>query len=240
MDDLNIPKHIAIIPDGNRRWAKQNGFPAIEGHRRGVLAMKEISKACRDKGIHTFTAWGFSSENWSRDIEEVKYLMDLFIKVLEDNEKEAHENQIKFVHLGRKDRLPDKLLNVVKRIEHETKDYTKHIYNFCLDYGGQDEIIRATNKILQSDKKYDSITKEEFEQYLDTAGQPHPYVDLLIRTSGEQRTSGLLPFQMAYAELYFEQSYLPDFSVQKFEIALQSYANRDRRFGGNTLDNIKK
>jgi len=240
MTDTKTPNHVAIIPDGNRRWAKEHGLPSLEGHRRGVQAMREIAKACREKRIHTFTAWGFSSENWSREIQEVSYLMDLFMKLLEENEKDAHQNQVRFVHLGRKDRLPEFLLKEIKKIEEQTKHYTKHLYNFCLDYGGQDEILRAVNKVLSSDQKITSINKEQFEQYLDTAGQPYTYVDLLIRTSGEQRTSGLLPFQMAYAELYFEPSYLPDFSVQKFGIALQSYSNRDRRFGGDTKDNIKK
>lgn len=230
----NIPNHIAIIPDGNRRWAKQNGLPSVEGHRRGAQALKAIARASREKGIHTFTTWGFSSENWSREEKEVTYLMELFLALLKDHEKEAHENDIRIIHLGRKDRLPEKLAAELEKVEKETSHYTKHVFNVCLDYGGQDEIVRAVNKILAKEDKKTSISKEEFELNLDTGGQPFPNVDFLIRTSGEQRTSGLLPYQMSYAELYFEPSFLPDFSVQKFEKALETYANRDRRFGGNT------
>jgi undecaprenyl diphosphate synthase len=234
MSDQKIPKHLAIIPDGNRRWAKENNVSSLEGHKKGAQVMKEISRAARDKGVHTMTAWGFSTENWTRDITEVNYLMELFLQLLYENEEEAHKDQVRFIHLGRKDRIPKKLMQEIARVEKATEHYTKHIYNFCLDYGGQNEIIRGVNKILKEEHKKDSISEKDFEKYLDTAGQPHPYVDLLIRTSGEQRTSGLLPYQMTYAEFYFEPSPLPDFSVQKFEKALQAYANRDRRFGGNS------
>jgi undecaprenyl diphosphate synthase len=229
-----LPNHIAIIPDGNRRWAKQKNLPTIEGHKRGAQVLKEIAEASRNKGIHTFTTWGFSTENWSREKEEIEYLMDLFIQLLKDNVKDAHENEVKIQHIGRKDRIPEKLRNEIERIEKETKKYTKHIFNVCIDYGGKDEIIRAVNKIIKNEQSYSSITKEQFEANLDTAGQPYPMVDLVIRTSGEQRTSGLLPYQIAYAELYFEQSLLPDFNVQKFEKIIDWYANRERRFGGNT------
>lgn len=232
--DKKVPNHIAIIPDGNRRWAKEHGVPSLEGHRRGAKAFKEIAKAIRNHGVHTLTAWGFSSENWSRDINEVNYLMDLFIELLKDNEKEAHENETRVIHLGRKDRIPEKLAKEIERVEESTKHYTKHVYNVCIDYGGQDEILRTVNKIIKNEQINSTITKEIFERNLDTQDQPYPMVDLLIRTSGEQRTSGLLPYQMAYAELYFEPSYLPDFSVQKFEEILDWYQNRDRRFGGNS------
>lgn len=232
--DTNIPNHIAIIPDGNRRWAKENGVPSIEGHRRGAKALLEIARASRNKGIHTFTTWGFSSENWTRDMEEVSYLMDLFLELLKVHEKEAHENEVRIYHLGRKDRIPNKLAKEIERVENTTAHYKKHIFNVCLDYGGQDEITRMVNRIIEREQTNTPITKDLIERNLDTHNQPHSMVDLLIRTSGEQRTSGLLPYQMAYAELYFEQSYLPDFSVQKFEEVLDWYQNRDRRFGGNS------
>lgn len=234
MLEQKIPKHVAIIPDGNRRWAKEHGVSALEGHKEGSKRFVEIARAARNKGIHTITAWGFSTENWSRDINEVQYLMELFLELLKQNEEESHQEGIRLYHLGRKDRIPTDLANEIARIEKATEKYDKYIMNLCVDYGGQNEILRAVNKILKDENKKDSYVEADFEQYLDTAGQPHPFVDLLIRTSGEQRTSGLLPYQMAYAELYFEQSPMPEFSVQKFEKALEEYANRDRRFGGNS------
>jgi undecaprenyl diphosphate synthase len=234
MSDQKIPKHLAIIPDGNRRWAKERGLPSVEGHREGAKRFIEVARAARSKGIHTITIWGFSTENWSREVTEVHYLMDLFLELLKQNEEEAHKEQIRLYHFGRKDRLPTDLAEEIKRIEKSTEHYTKHILNLCLDYGGQNEIIRAINKIIKDENKKDPISEADFEQYLDTAGQPHPFVDLLIRTSGEKRTSGLLPFQMAYAEFYFESAPMPEFDTQKLEIALEEYANRDRRFGGNS------
>jgi len=226
--------HLAIIPDGNRRWAKEKGIPAIEGHRRGAKALLAIARAARNKGIHTFTTWGFSSENWARDMQEVSYLMELFIGLLKEHEIEAKQNSIRIIHLGRKDRIPEKLAKEIERVEDETANFSKHVFNICIDYGGQDEMLRTVNRIIDNEQLNTPITKEIFERNLDTKDQTHPIVDLLIRTSGEQRTSGLLPYQMAYAELYFEQSYLPDFSVQKFEEVLDWYQNRERRFGGNS------
>lgn len=263
-----VPKHIAIIPDGNRRWAKEHGLPTLEGHRKGAMRFKELAKASRQRGIHTLTAWGFSTENWERETAEVTYLMDLFIWLIKENEKDAHQDKVRVRHLGRKDRLPEKLIKQIENIEKETAQYNDYDFNICIDYGGQDEVIRAVNKVLNSRvneyfKKCKNVenttevstnsspfqissginagnilvpevTTDEFYNYLDTHDQKYPNPDLLIRTSGEMRTSGLMPFQMSYAEFYFEQSYLPDFTVEKLDIALASYANRDRRFGGNS------
>ena len=267
-----IPNHIAIIPDGNRRWAKQHGLPTIEGHRRGAIRFKELAKAARSYGIHTLTAWGFSTENWGRDPSEVSYLMDLFIWLIKENEKDAHQDKVRVRHLGRKDRLPEKLLKEIERVENNTAKYDQFNFNLCIDYGGQDEIIRAVNKILNNkiseieknreiikkiqkneklledqqsltDKNAGNInvlklTIDEFYNYLDTSGQKYPNPDLLIRTSGDMRTSGLMPFQMVYTEFYFEQSYLPDFTVEKLDAALGSFAARDRRFGGNSTGKL--
>ncbi|MDQ3098383.1 MAG: polyprenyl diphosphate synthase [bacterium] len=232
MTDKKIPNHIAIIPDGNRRWAKERGLPTLEGHKKGAEAFVELAKASRKKGIHTLTGWAFSTENWERDITEVRYLMDLFKALIIPNEKLAHEDNVRIRMLGRRDRLPADLLKEIQRVEYDTKDYTTYDLNICLDYGGQNEIIRAMNKLLEEGKK--TITEKEFEQYLDTSGQTYPNPDLLIRTSGEQRTSGLMPYQMVYAELYFEPEPMPEFNEEKLDKALEAYANRDRRFGGNT------
>jgi undecaprenyl diphosphate synthase len=234
MSENKVPHHLAIIPDGNRRWAQANNLPSIEGHRAGAKRLLDLARVIRGRGVHTLTVWGFSTENWTREASEVTYLMDLVMQTLKEHEKDAHEEQIRFYHLGRKDRIPTELAEEINRLERETLHYSKYILNLCFDYGGRDEIARAINKILQKEPKITTITKEEFAEYLDTAGQPHPNVDLLIRTSGEQRTSGLLPFQTDYAEFYFEQAPLPDFSDELLNKALDAYANRDRRFGGNS------
>ncbi len=232
MSDKSIPNHIAIIPDGNRRWAKERGLPTLEGHKKGAEAFVEVAKAARQRGVHTLTGWAFSTENWERDLGEVRYLMALFKALIEPNEKLAHQDQVRIRMLGRRDRLPKDLLKEIERVEEDTSHYTKYDLNICLDYGGQNEIVRAINKALKEGKK--EITEKEFEQYLDTATQSYPNPDLLIRTSGEQRTSGLLPYQLVYAELYFEPSPMPEFNIEKLDKALEVYANRDRRFGGNS------
>lgn len=244
-----IPNHLAIIPDGNRRWAKQNHLPTLEGHRRGAQRFQEIAKHARAKGVQTLTAWGFSTENWGREDSEVLNLMDLFVWLIRSHRESAHQDQVRVRHLGRKDHLPEKLLAEIHKIETETARYTRYNFNICIDYGGQDEIIRAIQKMFNSLKSsgldsseslthisnfIEELTPATFSTYLDTAGQPNPTPDLIIRTSGEMRTSGLLPFQSVYSELYFENAYLPDFTIEKFELALEEYARRDRRFGSNS------
>ncbi len=233
MSDKSLPSHIAIIPDGNRRWAKERGLPTLEGHKKGAEAFVNLAKASRKKGIHTLTGWAFSTENWERDITEVRYLMELFKALIEPNEKLAHEDKVRIRMFGRRDRVPKDLLKEIERVEESTKNYDHYDLNICLDYGGQNEIIRAVNKALKEGKK--EISEKEFEQYLDTYGQRYPNPDLLIRTSGEQRTSGLLPYQLVYAELYFESEPMPEFNEEKLDKALETFANRERRFGGNSV-----
>jgi len=247
-ENTKVPNHLAIIPDGNRRWAREKGLPAIEGHRRGAQAGNKIIRAARDFGIHTMTLWGFSTENWKRSEEERKHLMRIFEKAIDDNLEQAKEDQAKIFHLGRKDKLPKSLLKKLKTAVKETKENTKHVFNIALDYGGQDEILRAVKKALE-DIKEGKITVEKlfekvgkwqgkypyfyFKNYLDTSDQPYPYPDFVIRTSGEKRLSGLMPWQCAYSELYFEPSYFPAFTPEKLRDAIIDYSNRNRRFGGN-------
>ncbi|MBI5358928.1 di-trans,poly-cis-decaprenylcistransferase [Candidatus Amesbacteria bacterium] len=231
MDKISVPKHIALILDGNRRWARARGLKPWEGHKAGLEAVIEVAKASRDFGVHTFTIWAFSTENWDRSQQEIDKIMDLFDKAMDEFRKDLITNQVRFIHLGRKDRLPAKLVAKMARIEEETKDFDEHTLNLALDYGGKDEIVRATNKILENSLQ--KVDEKIFESYLDTAGQPYPYVDLFIRTSGEQRTSGLLPWQMSYAEMYWELDHLPDFSPVKLKDAILDYSCRRRRFGGN-------
>ena len=244
-----IPNHIAIIPDGNRRWAESKGLPAIEGHRKGANALKDLLKHARDIGVHTITFWGFSTENWNRAKEEISYLMKLFENILDENREDTIKNEVRIVHLGRKDRIPSKLAKKIKNVEEKTKSFTKHVLNMAIDYGGHDEILRAVSRIID-DIEGLKIAKRELKKiigkfndkypmyllgkYLDTANQPYPYPDLVIRTSGEQRLSGLLPWQCVYAEFYFPKVHFPDFTPTELDKAIEEYSKRDRRFGGNT------
>jgi len=231
-----IPNHLAIIPDGNRRWARARGLHTLQGHKAGFDRAIELGRAARDMGIHTVTLWGFSTENWDRSPSEIKYLMKLYEKLINDHLKEAMERKVKIVHLGRKDRLPNFLVKKILYAEDKTKDNDKYVMNIAIDYGGHDDIIRATQKIIAANIKPDKVTKKLFEKYLDTHNQPYPYVDLLIRTSGEQRTSGLLLWQMEYAEMYWENVHLPDFDSNRLKRAILDYSRRRRRFGGNDVE----
>lgn len=227
--DLNpelLPKHVVLIPDGNRRWAKQRHLPSIEGHRRGLELAKQLATACKDWGIKTVSIWAFSTENWGRAKEEVGYLMKAFDQYLNDNVKQFVEDGAKIRILGRKDRIPAHLLRTIEKVEKMTSKGSVYQLNICLDYGGRDEIIRAVNGLIKKGKK---VTEDAFSDSLDTAGLPDP--DLIIRTSGEMRTSGMMPWQAAYAEYYFSPVYFPDFNVDRLREAILSFVNRQRRFG---------
>ena len=229
-----VPDHIAMILDGNRRWARARGLKPWEGHYYGYQALLKVAHSVRQLGIHTFTVWAFSTENWDRPQREIDEIMNLFKRGLKETEKDFHKEKIALVHLGRKDRLPGDLREEIIRIEAETAEYSSnHIYNLAIDYGGRDEILRATRKIVENGISEDKIDEKLFESYLDTAGQPYPAPDLFIRTSGEQRTSGLLPWQMAYTEFYFEPEHLPDFTPEKLKAAILDFSRRRRRFGAN-------
>lgn len=228
-----VPDHIAIILDGNRRWARARGLPTLDGHDAGFEAGMKVSKAARDLGVHTVTVWGFSTENWDRSPEEINYLMKLYRKMVETVREDAIKENIRFIHLGRKDRFPKDLMKFISEVEEETKNNKKHVFNVALDYGGHDAIIRATQKIIRDRIPAEKVNEKLFASYLDTAHQPYPYVDLFIRPSGEQRTSGLLPWEMAYAEFYWELDHLPDMTPEKLRDAIIDYSRRRRRFGGN-------
>jgi len=232
--DTVTPNHVAMILDGNRRWARARGYEPWRGHFFGYKAVNELAKAARSFGIHTFTVWAFSTENWERPQKEINAIMDLFRKALKEKEKEFHKDKVALVHLGRKDRLPADIKESLARIEAETAKYANHnVFNLAVDYGGKDEIIRAVRNIVKDKVPIEKIDEKLFEKYLDTKDQPYPYVDLFIRTSGEQRTSGLMPWQMEYAEYYWERDHLPDFTPEKLRDAILDYSRRRRRFGGN-------
>jgi len=231
--NTKIPDHIAMILDGNRRWARARGLAPWEGHKGGYKALREVAKAARDLGVHTFTIWAFSTENWDRPKEEIDQIFKLLESGLKEFSKEAHKEKIRLVHLGRKDRFPEYLVDAICKVETETKDYDIFILNLALDYGGRDEILRAVRSIVKDKIKAQDINEEIFSSYLDTHGQPYPNPDLFIRTSGEQRTSGLLPWQMTYTEFYWEDCHLPDFTPKHLVNAILDYSRRRRRFGGN-------
>jgi undecaprenyl diphosphate synthase len=228
-----IPDHIAIIPDGNRRWARARGLHTLKGHKIGFDKAVEVGRAAREWGIHTVTLWGFSTENWDRAKKEISYLMKLYEKLVDDYLKEAKENNVRIIHLGRKDRLPKVLLKKIAEAENATINNKKHIMNIALDYGGHDDIIRAVQGMIEDKVKAKDVNKKLIEKYLDTKGQPYPYVDLMIRTSGEQRTSGFLLWQSEYNEFYWENDHFPDFTPEKLKEAILDYSRRRRRFGAN-------
>lgn len=227
--DLNIkiPQHVAIIPDGNRRWARERGLPTFEGHRRGFQRGIDIGRKAREIGIKYLTFWGFSTENWQRSKEEVTYLMELFKQMVDQNLKEALKNKIRIIHFGRKERFDSQLRDKLIEAERKTKDFNQYYFGLALDYGGRDEILRAIEKIKKH--KVTELTEDDFKNFLDTKEFPDP--DLVIRTSGETRTSGFMIWQAAYAEWIFYQKYFPDFTQDDFEKCILEYSQRQRRFG---------
>jgi undecaprenyl diphosphate synthase len=218
-----------IIPDGNRRWAKARGLPAIEGHRKGAEVVEGLVWRCRDAGVKVLTLWGFSTENWGRAKDEIEYLMDLFVEFLTSVEGHMHSEQVRFRHLGRKDRLSAELLAVIQRLETETAEHTKYNLNVCIDYGGRDEVIRGVKRALDAGVAVEELDEEKLAAFLDTGGLPDP--DLIIRTSGEHRLSGILPFQSVYSELAFVPIHLPDMTKEVLEEIFDEYAQRKRRYG---------
>lgn len=231
--DYKIPNHVAIIMDGNGRWAQKRRLKRTKGHQRGAKVLKKISEYVYDKKIKVLSVFAFSTENWKRDKEEVDYLMDLFIKVFKDNFKSIKEKGVKIVFSGLKTKLNDKVLKEMEKMTEETKNNKNGVFNICLNYGGQDEIVEATKKIVSDVKegkiKIDDINKDMYNNYL---FNDLPPIDLMIRTSGEFRISNFMLWQMAYAELYFTDVLWPDFDEKELDKAIDSFNKRDRRFGG--------
>ncbi len=220
--------HIAIIPDGNRRWAKEKGLPAFEGHRRGAENFEHLLNTARDLGIKYFTSWAFSTENWKRTEEENGYLFGLAREFIKKYKKKFLSEKVRFMHIGREDRLPQDIVQALKDMEEETKMFDGFTTIIGMDYGGHDEILRALDRIKLAGLE---ITPENIENNLDTAGIPAP--DLIIRTSGEQRLSGFMSWQSEYSEFYFPQVYFPDFGPEQLIRAVEDFRGRNRRFGGN-------
>lgn len=222
----NKQLHLGIIPDGNRRWARKRALQPWKGHEEGVEAFKKaIDWARQNPRIGTLTIWGFSTENWNRSEEEVRILMEIYERFLREESATFHEKKTRLVHSGRSDRIPSSLAQLIRKIAAETASYSEFTLNFALDYGGRDEVVRAFKKV--SDPA--ALTEENFRQYLDHPELPD--VDLVIRTSGEQRTSGFFIWQSAYAEWVFNDKYFPDLTPQDLESAVAEYDSRQRRFG---------
>lgn len=228
-----LPQHIAIIMDGNGRWAKKLNKPRIFGHRKGIEVLKNVVEYCAKRGIKYLTLFAFSSENWQRPQLEVKALMGFLKRYLVSEVDWLLEIGVSFRVIGDMSRLPPDVANVVNDAIKKTKHSKKMVLNLALSYGGKDEILRAVKKICKEmgNKKIDLelINERFFSSYLDTAGQPDP--DLLIRTSGEYRISNFLLWQIAYTELYFTSTLWPDFTTEELEKAIEDYKKRDRRFG---------
>lgn len=230
----NVPKHIAIIMDGNGRWAKKRGLPRIRGHREGIARVREIVKACIEFGVKVLTLYAFSIENWKRPKIEVNTLMRFLEEFLERERDNLIKNEIRLKILGRHNELPKNISDKLKEVENITQDNKKLFLNLALNYGGRAEIVDATKKIIEDVLKnrqtVEDLDEEVFADYLYTAGIPDP--DLLIRTSGEMRISNFLLWQVSYSEIYITQKYWPDFKKKDLEMAIAEYQKRERRFGG--------
>ena len=232
-EGVRIPNHLAVIPDGHRRWARARGLPTFEGHKKGFETAVRITEACYKFGIHTVSLWCFSTENWKRSKEEIVYLMKGYQTLVKNLLVVSRKYGARIIHLGRKDRIPKWLWENINQAERETGNNEKHVLNIALDYGGRDEILRATKKMLKDRINPEELTEDIYKEYLDTKGQPFPYPDLIIRTSGEQRLSGFMSWQNAYSEFYFEKDHFPEFTVEKLKRAILDYSKRQRRFGGD-------
>ncbi|WP_392531721.1 polyprenyl diphosphate synthase [Nostoc sp. C117] len=234
--DLNrelLPQHVAVIMDGNGRWAKRQGLPRIMGHKRGVDALKDLLRCCKDWGIQALTAYAFSTENWKRPQEEVDFLMTLFQKVLRQELRKMVEENVQIKFVGNLQALPRSLQQEISRSMEETKNNRAIRFSVATNYGGRQEIIQAcraiANQVQQGLLQPDEINEQVFESHLYTAGITDP--DLLIRTSGEMRLSNFLLWQMAYGEIYITDTLWPDFDRVEFHRALCAYQRRERRFG---------
>lgn len=226
--NLKIPNHVAIIVDGNGRWAKQRGLSRSKGHDAGLDNLKSISKYVFSKGTKILSLYVFSTDNFKRDANEVNHLMNLFVLFFKKEKKFFNDNNIRVVFSGIDDKLPKKVIEARDDIKELTKNNDGGILNICLNYSGRLEIVDATKKIIEDGVSIGDINEELFNRYL---YQDLPGVDLMIRTSGELRISNFLLWQLSYAEFYFPSKYFPDFHEEDYDEALIQYTKRDRRFG---------
>ena len=236
----NTPKHIAIIMDGNGRWAAQNKLPRIEGHRRGAEAVKRALKAAQENGVKNLTLYAFSVENWNRPKEEVLALMDLLERSLSEQIPELIKRKIRLRVIGRYRELPKRIQTLLHEAEEATQDYDEYTLGLALNYGSRTEVVDAVRAINQAATvgliDINDLDYNSFRQYLYTRDMPDP--DLVIRTSGESRLSNFLLLQSAYAEIYLSKVLWPDFDEAEFKAAIAEYSSRERRYG-KTTEQIK-
>ena len=234
MENMVIPAHVAIILDGNGRWAKKRGLPRAMGHKEGCKTVEKTVELAARMGVRYLTVYGFSTENWKRSSEEVGALMQLFRYYMVRLLKIAKANNVRVKMIGERSRFDQDIIDGINRLEEETRENTGLTFVIAVNYGGRDEIARASRKLAEDCMagriKPDEITEAVVASYLDTAGMPDP--DLLIRTSGEIRLSNYLLWQCAYTEIYVTDCLWPDFNQEEFEKAIGAYNKRERRFGG--------
>jgi len=234
LDPGRLPAHVAVIMDGNGRWAGQRKLPRVMGHREGVEALKRTLRLCSDWGIGSLTAYAFSTENWNRPGEEVSFLMTLFERVLAKELKALQEEKVRIRFMGDLEQLPEGLQQLIQDATERTSSNTGIRFNVCTNYGGRRKLVRAARllaeQVARGELKPEAIDEQAFASKLLTAGEPDP--DLLIRTSGEQRISNFLLWQLAYAELHITDVLWPDFDEAALVTALMDFQNRQRRFGG--------
>lgn len=228
------PKHVAIILDGNRRWAKRKGLPQLKGHQKGFDNIRELAPYIIDRGVKYLSVFAFSTENFKRTAEEVKYLMDLFVNMFKNECEKIHNENIKIVFSGRRENLRKDVLEAMDYITEKTKNNTKGVFNICLNYGGQQEIADGTKRIVE-DVQSGKISLEDINEKLlyKYMYNELPPIDFLIRTSGEERISNFMIYNLSYSEMYFPKICFPDFDKEEFERAIDVYNTRERRFGGN-------
>lgn len=229
LEFLKVPTHIAVIMDGNGRWAAARGLPRQAGHQAGTENLRQVITSCVDFGVKVLTIYAFSTENWGRPEDEVQGLMDILAEVIDRELPELHKQGVQLRHLGRLDRLQPALREKVLRAVEITHNNDRLILNVAFNYGGRDEIVCAIRRMIEDGLKPDEIDDEKVSEYMFTAGIPDP--DMIIRTSGEMRISNFLIWQAAYAEWYVTPTYWPDFGKEDLRKAILEYGRRDRRYG---------
>jgi undecaprenyl diphosphate synthase len=226
---LKIPTHLAIIMDGNGRWARSRGLPRLAGHRAGTENLRRIIQACVEFGIQYLTVYAFSTENWTRPPDEVQGLMRIFEDVLERELQELYDQGVQLRHIGRLEKLSPSFREKVQHAIETTRNNSRLVLNIAFNYGGRDEIVYVIQRMLQEGIKPEDVNEALVCKYLFTAGTPDP--DLIIRTSGEMRGSNFLLWQGSYSEWYFPSAYWPDFDKEQLRRALEEFSRRDRRYG---------
>ena len=227
--NADVPRHVAIIMDGNGRWAKRRLMPRVAGHRKGVEALRGVIRACAERGISHLTVFAFSSENWRRPQEEVTLLMELFMRALENEVAKLHENGIRFRVIGDLSGFSERIQTLIRDAQTLTGNNTRLTFTVAANYGGRWDVAQAVKKLLAEGATAEQVDEDALSRHLSMAGEPEP--DLFIRTGGEQRISNFLLWQLAYTELYFTEALWPDFDAKQLDAAIASYRARERRFG---------